>query len=117
MELLIKGTLAQNDYDLEVDNPNFIGDDRIYFFRKIDESYNLCPSNATLILELSKTADQYKAKLETRCFQTPFQIMAQSALITSVMEELAEKMEKQLSIWRNQRFKQTREYDRVANGR
>lgn len=116
MELLIKGTLSRNDYELEVDNADFMGDDRIYFFRKIDELHNLCPSNATLILQLSKIADQYKAELETRCFQSPFQILAQSTLITSVMEELSKKMEKQLSVWRNQRFKQAGGYDRIANG-
>ena len=114
MELLIKGKLGQNSYDLEVDNANFIGNDRIYYFRKIDELHDLCPSNATLIFELSKKADLYKAELATRCFQTPFKILAQSTQITSVMDELAKKMDEQLAIWRNQRFKQTKEFDQTA---
>ena len=115
MELLIKGTLRQNNYDLEVDNANFMGSDRIYFFRKLDELHNLCPSSSTLILKLSKIANQYKAEVETRCFQSPFQILAQSSKITSVMEELSKKMEQQLSVWKNQRFKQSKEYGQAAD--
>ena len=104
MSFLIKGSLMHNDYELEVDDTSFNGGDRGQFFQKIDEIYNICPSDANMDFALWQKSGEYGATLNVLSLQGNFIAEAQSPSLLHLMQDLIRNMEKQFYTWKNQRF-------------